>query len=224
MAKSSSNVRVISGSAGGLFLQVPHKFSSRPTQGKIKQALFSSLGAYVEEARVLDIYSGSGSLGIEALSRGAASCTFVEKNAHYCKTITANLKHCHFDGREGPKTFLHKGEAHRYIKQRAEAIERQQKKLSEVQPEASERLDTEALEKKIKDLQYDLIMLDPPYEKEPTDLSELSWIPALASVLTPSGLIVWEHSSKDTWGDETSLKRTKESHYGDTTLSWFEKS
>ena len=89
-------VRVTSGSAGGLFLHIPRDFPSRPTQDKIKQAIFSSLGERVAEAsNVLDLYAGVGSLGIEALSRGASRSTFVEKHRSAIKAIQQNLQHCH---------------------------------------------------------------------------------------------------------------------------------
>lgn len=93
-----SGPRVVAGSAGGLFLAVPARFSSRPTQDRVKQALFSSLGARVPGARVLDLYAGTGSLGIEALSRGANSCTFVESDPRAIPVLKANLKHCRLTG------------------------------------------------------------------------------------------------------------------------------
>lgn len=86
-------VRVVTGSAGGLWLKLPEPFTSRATQDKVKQALFSILGELVIDARVIDLYAGSGSLGIEALSRGAASALFVEREAPYCAVIRQNLEH-----------------------------------------------------------------------------------------------------------------------------------
>ena len=68
-------LRVISGSAGGLHLKSPKRHQLRPTQDRIRQVIFSSLAELVPGARVLDLYAGTGSFGIEALSRGAASCT-----------------------------------------------------------------------------------------------------------------------------------------------------
>ncbi|MDR1146478.1 MAG: 16S rRNA (guanine(966)-N(2))-methyltransferase RsmD [Verrucomicrobiales bacterium] len=90
--------RVITGSAGGLRLKVPPQFHSRPTQDRVKQAIFSSLGARVPGARVLDLYAGTGALGIEALSRGADGATFVESRAPYCATISENLAYCKLTG------------------------------------------------------------------------------------------------------------------------------
>lgn len=93
-----SKVRIVAGSAGGLWIQVPKNFKSRPTQDRIKQAIFSSLGNAVFDAVVLDLFAGTGNLGIEALSRGAASCVFVEKEKAYAKIIKSNLAYCRFEG------------------------------------------------------------------------------------------------------------------------------
>ncbi|GAB4239365.1 MAG: 16S rRNA (guanine(966)-N(2))-methyltransferase RsmD [Candidatus Methylacidiphilales bacterium] len=95
----AGRVRVVAGTAGGLWLTVPKGFRSRPTQDRVKQAIFSSLGDRVPEARVLDLFSGTGSLGIEALSRGAASCVFVESDRLAVEAIKANLAHCRLTGR-----------------------------------------------------------------------------------------------------------------------------
>ncbi|MFH1066617.1 MAG: 16S rRNA (guanine(966)-N(2))-methyltransferase RsmD [bacterium] len=105
----AGRVRVVAGSAGGLWISLPPRFSSRPTQDRVKQAIFSSLGDAVIGARVLDLFAGSGSLGIEALSRGAASCVFVESERAYAETIRKNLDHCHLTGRvinQTAETFL----------------------------------------------------------------------------------------------------------------------
>jgi 16S rRNA (guanine966-N2)-methyltransferase len=91
-------VRIVAGSAGGLWIKIPPKFKSRPTQDRVKQAIFSFLGEYCVGANILDLYAGSGSLGIEALSRGGKSCIFIEKERTNCQTIKENLQHCGFQG------------------------------------------------------------------------------------------------------------------------------
>jgi 16S rRNA (guanine(966)-N(2))-methyltransferase RsmD len=91
-------LRVISGSAGGLHLQSPKRHALRPTQDRIRQVIFSSLAEFVPGARVLDLYAGTGSFGIEALSRGAASATFVEQDREAVQCIRDNLAHCHLQG------------------------------------------------------------------------------------------------------------------------------
>ncbi len=84
-------MRVVAGSAGGIPLLTP-RTDVRPTMDRVKAAIFSSLGESVPGARVLDLFAGSGALGIEALSRGAASATFVENNALAVGTIRRNLE------------------------------------------------------------------------------------------------------------------------------------
>ena len=84
-------LRVVAGSVGGRRLVAP-KSGTRPTADRVKEALFASLGAdRVTGASVLDLYAGSGALGIEALSRGAASAVFVDRDRHAETAIRDNL-------------------------------------------------------------------------------------------------------------------------------------
>lgn len=86
-------MRVIAGKAKGLPLKAPKGKSVRPTSDKVRGALFSILAsAGVDMSKVLDLFAGTGALGIEALSRGAEHCDFVERNATACATIRENLK------------------------------------------------------------------------------------------------------------------------------------
>jgi 16S rRNA (guanine966-N2)-methyltransferase len=82
---------VIAGSAKGRRLSSPRGLDTRPMTSRAREALFSSLGDAVGGARVLDLFAGAGSLGIEALSRGAASATFVEKAKPALESLRANL-------------------------------------------------------------------------------------------------------------------------------------
>jgi 16S rRNA (guanine966-N2)-methyltransferase len=86
-------MRVISGSAGGLSLSVPEKVT-RPTMDKVRAAIFSSLGDAVPGAKVLDLFAGSGALGIEALSRGAEAAVFVDHDRQSADCILRNLRKC----------------------------------------------------------------------------------------------------------------------------------
>ena len=94
-------MRVIAGSAGGLSLQLP-KSDLRPTMDVVKGAIFSSLGDFIVGARVLDLFAGSGALGIEALSRGAASATFVENDRRAVAAIKRNLERTKLAGEVQP--------------------------------------------------------------------------------------------------------------------------
>src|SRR5262245_61712346 len=87
-------MRVITGSAKGHKLKAPKGLSTRPMLDRVKEALFSVLEGYGPiRGRVLDLYAGTGSLGIECLSRGAAWADFVEQNGHVCRIIGENLTH-----------------------------------------------------------------------------------------------------------------------------------
>lgn len=83
-------MRIISGTAGGIPLEVP-KSVTRPTQDRVRQAVFSMLGELVPGAHVLDLFAGTGALGLECLSRGAASALLVDENKGACEVIRRNL-------------------------------------------------------------------------------------------------------------------------------------
>jgi 16S rRNA (guanine966-N2)-methyltransferase len=84
-------MRLISGSSGGIPLEVP-KSVTRPTQDRVRQAIFNMLGPEsVPEAQVLDLFAGSGALGLECLSRGAAGAWFLEQDRAACQVIQRNL-------------------------------------------------------------------------------------------------------------------------------------
>jgi 16S rRNA (guanine966-N2)-methyltransferase len=84
-------MRVIAGDFRGRRLQAPPGAGTRPTSDRVREALFSVLGDRVPGARVLDLFAGSGALGIEALSRGAAEATFVDSAPAAIRAVKANL-------------------------------------------------------------------------------------------------------------------------------------
>jgi 16S rRNA (guanine966-N2)-methyltransferase len=88
---SGAAVRVIAGTVGGRRLLAPKGRATRPTSDRVKEALFSALAPHLPGARVLDLYAGSGALGIEALSRGASCAVFVERDPKAAAVIRANL-------------------------------------------------------------------------------------------------------------------------------------
>jgi 16S rRNA (guanine966-N2)-methyltransferase len=85
-------MRVIAGQWGGRRLRAPAGAGTRPTSDRVREALFSVLGGRVEGARVLDLFAGSGALGLEALSRGAAEATFVDSAPAAIRVVRANLE------------------------------------------------------------------------------------------------------------------------------------
>ena len=87
-------MRVISGTARGRKLEAPRGMSTRPTTDMVKEAIFSSVQFSVPGAKVLDLFSGSGRMGIECLSRGAVSAVFVDADLKAIDVIKKNLKTC----------------------------------------------------------------------------------------------------------------------------------
>jgi 16S rRNA (guanine966-N2)-methyltransferase len=85
-------VRITSGEFRGRLLKTPKGLVTRPTQARLRQALFNSVQTSIPEARVLDLFAGSGALGFESLSRGASSVTFVETSRQAIKLIEENAK------------------------------------------------------------------------------------------------------------------------------------
>ena len=88
-------MRVIAGVARGQPLVAPRDRGTRPITDRVKETLFAILGDRVPDARVLDLFAGSGAIGIEALSRGAASATFVERARPAIVALRANLERTH---------------------------------------------------------------------------------------------------------------------------------
>jgi len=101
-------MRVVGGELGGRRLRAPAGGRTRPTADKVREALFSILGD-VTGARVLDLYAGSGALGIEALSRGASEATFVDSARAATAAIRRNLEDLGLEGT------VHRGDAVRFL-------------------------------------------------------------------------------------------------------------
>ena len=85
-------MRVITGKARGIVLKTPEGMATRPTADRVKEALFSIIQFDVPTSSVLDLFGGTGQLGIEALSRGAKCAVFVDERADACRLIQENLK------------------------------------------------------------------------------------------------------------------------------------
>ena len=93
-------LRVIAGSARGLELRAPRGSETRPTSARLRESLFGMIeAADVDLTNVLDLYAGSGALGIEALSRGAERCVFVDSSRRACDAVRENLERTGFEER-----------------------------------------------------------------------------------------------------------------------------
>lgn len=91
LAQQYHPVRIVAGSLGGRVLRAPHGAATRPTSEKVRQALFNILGPPPADTHVLDLFAGSGALGLEALSRGAATATFVERGRPALAALRDNI-------------------------------------------------------------------------------------------------------------------------------------
>lgn len=174
--------RIIAGAWGGRRLATPRGSDTRPTSDRVREALFSSLESELggfDGLRVLDLYAGSGALGLEALSRGAAHIDLVESGRAAAVAIAANIAEL----KAGRTARLHRTTVERFL--------------------ATCR-DT-----------YDLVLLDPPYKDDPTDV-----LIGVVGVLAPGGLVVAERSARDAFSWPAGLTGIRDKAYGETRL-WY---
>lgn len=182
------NLRIIGGEKRGFPLASPRGGELRPTANRVREALFDILGERVRNARFLDLFAGTGAVGIEALSRGAARCFFVEENPRCVRVIRSNLQVCHLES----------------------AAEVYQGSL----PSGLSLLHSKSL--------VDLAFVDPPYGAPTGDLvlEELG----LGGLLRDGAWVILEHrKSTQARAQVGSLRHLRTVRYGDTVLSFFER-
>lgn len=179
---AARGVRIAGGTARGIPLAEPRGVRLRPTSGLVREAIFNILGARIEEANVVDLYAGTGALGIEALSRGARHATFVEAEAACVSAISQSLSRT---------TFADIGTV-----------------LRGRLPGALTTLNGP----------YDVIFLDPPYNEPDVELVLVS----LARLLSPDGVVVYEHGSRYNPPERPAGIRLSERRvYGDSAVAFF---
>lgn len=176
-------MRIIGGQAKGRKLKgVSSKEDIRPTQDRVREALFNILGDEVVGCRFLDLYAGYGSVGLEAVSRGAEEVVLVEKKTGLVQLIKENIALLEIEA----KVRVYRSELPGLLKRLASP--------------------------------YDIIFLDPPYQKGLTE-------PTLREILTRSlikkdGLIIAEHHCREKIGVE-GLTLFRKSSYGESQLSFY---
>ncbi len=223
-------MRVISGEAKGHTLKAPKGMTTRPMSDKIKGAVYSMLSNILADldrdwGRILDLYAGTGSIGIEALSRGAEWADFVEINAGVCRIISENLEHTKLTTKarvnhRAVHAFLNSpppspgatqirrmaGGLHR----RKGGIERDKTSpITSLQAEAQIEMEAASeagnelrLEPEVdnntihNEQQYDIIFLDPPYA-DPRINDTLAHI-SRSGLIKPGGLVIIGHSPRVT--------------------------
>lgn len=201
--------RIIAGRAGSLRLEVP-KAGTRPTSDRVREAIFSALESWgvVEGARVLDLYAGSGALGLEAASRGAASVTLVEKHPQAAGVAERNAR-----------TVLQawKGGAPHV------SVERQsvQTFLDRALAGGGSALGAANGASAAGAARWDVVLLDPPYDLD--DAALTANLTALAPNLTPDAIVLVERSSRSPEPTlPAGLAPIRNRSYGETVLWWSE--
>ncbi|RAK04082.1 16S rRNA (guanine966-N2)-methyltransferase [Halanaerobium saccharolyticum] len=174
-------MRIIAGKAGGLKLKSLKGRDVRPTLDRVKESMFNIIAFDLPGAEVLDLFAGFGSLGIEALSRGAVKADFVEINRSHLKIIEENLKKAKlFEQAE-----LFTQDVYLYLKTCSR--------------------------------KYDLIFMDPPYEKEMT--AEAVRLIIENNLLKEKGLIISERSGTEKAEEFNGLSIIKNKRYGNSLLT-----
>lgn len=187
-------MRVIAGSARGRPLKGPPGPATRATSDKVRGVIFDVLAAVIPGARVLDLYAGTGALGIEALSRGAESCLFVEKAHAACRVIEANLA-----------TTRLAAQATVWCTEVSAALER-------LEADNISSLDSTFRPP------YDVIVLDPPYG-DPTIVGVVERL-GRSVLLARGGFVVLEHGKRLTPPRESGILRLHRARlYGDTAVT-----
>ena len=212
--------RIIAGRAGGTRLEVPAR-GTRPTSEKVREAVFSSLAARIEleDARVLDLFAGSGALGLEAVSRGAEGALLVESHAGTARLARDNARRvaaafgdrASGGGSRGvvsPRIEVVVAKAETYAK-RAGASHSPDTSADDASPVVASSAD-----------RFDLVFLDPPYAFAPQKLDRL--LADLAPALAPGALVVVERAARTPAPDPGGAYEPSTSRrYGDTEIHWW---
>ncbi len=196
-AAINSNMRIIAGKYRGRNLKSPPSLEVRPTSDRLRETLFNVLAPRIDDTRFLDLCAGSGAIGIEALSRGAAHATFVDRSRRMCGLIEANLDLARVPEDE---TEVIQAEATEFLRLAA----------------------TEAGKRKFKVTgSWDIVFFDPPYAMD--YLAVLDLFAAHApELISDNGLLVVEHHHKNNLPDDIGkLHRTRVLKQGDSALSFY---
>jgi len=199
-------MRIVGGKDGGRIIKMPDGVVIRPTQDRVREAMFNVIRESIPGSRVLDLYAGSGAFGIEALSRGAHSSIFVDDNTKCTRVIKSNLRALEASRQECAQAPLDAARPYRRL--------------------TGQVLKKDALKAishfKDEDKKFDIIFLDPPYYK---DLAKNALIKIGAyDILSQRGFAIAEHFIKDEIPAHAGgLKLFKEKRYGDTVLSFYRK-
>ena len=179
-------MRIISGTLKGRKLVTPKGLSLRPTSDRVKESMFNILGGGIEGKVILDLFAGTGNLGIEALSRGAKRVLFVEKDREAFKLIQRNLLACQMGDR-------------------SEILPKEVDRALRVLKEKGER--------------FDLIFMDPPYEKGL--IQKTIELLCTERIYHDDSILVIEHNRREPLHDiSDSWNLTRQRKIGETLISF----
>ena len=205
-------MRVVTGEAKGRKLKTPKTAGTRPIMDRVKTALFDILSSRVEAARFLDLFAGTGSVGIEALSRGAAQATFIEMNYKILKLVRENLQ---LTGLTERAETLH-SDAFKFL-QAHQAIPVQNGEIPTSQPHV--HVTAAANQKRA----YDIIYIAPPQYEE-LAARALALVDSSA-LIAPQGLVIVQIHPKERAGVVAvscqHLVLSDERRYGSTLLMFY---
>ena len=195
----AEQVKISSGWSKGLNILTPEGLETRPTRERVRQAAINMLQPWILEARVLDLFAGSGAVGIELVSRGASGAHFVEK----APAALACLK-----------------------KNTAEAALRADKQDIQLRPWLVEAADVLSRLKSFQAGSFDLVWADPPYEMVPEFLDSAAVF--LPGVIAPGGVFVLESGAEslevvNPWSASAGLELVKQRNYGATLITIWQK-
>jgi 16S rRNA (guanine(966)-N(2))-methyltransferase RsmD len=193
-------MRIIAGTYGSRRLEAPPGLSTRPTSDRLRETLFNVLAPRIRGSVFLDLYAGSGAVGLEALSRGAAHVTFVERSPVALKVLRRNLERL---GIESGFT-VHAESVAAFLRAAAKA--------------SAKAIPHEVVFPK----QYEVVFLDPPYDAAEEYAATLGVLGEAPGILAPGALVIAEHRRKQSLEDQYGgLKRTRLLEQGDAALSFF---
>jgi len=186
-------MRIIAGSLRSRRLEAPPGLATRPSSDRLRETLFNVLAPRIEGAVFLDLYAGSGAVGLEALSRGAARVEFVERDAAALKVMRGNLERLGIAG--GFR--VHAAGVGAFLRRVVEAGKKRE--------------------------QYDIVFLDPPWEATDEYAATLGLLGgAAAGLLGEEALVIAEHRKKQRLVERYgSLERMRLLEQGDAALSFY---
>ncbi len=168
-------MRIVAGSLRGKTIEAPEGLGTRPTTDRVREALFSSLFSLrggLEGAIVLDAFAGSGALGLEALSRGADSCTFYERDAKAARVLRKNVDACGVGSSE------------------AAVVQRDIMQAPPSAPSATNVSSAQGIGR----IAFDLVFLDPPYAYDPAQVLKMVSQLRESGALASDAIVVYEHA------------------------------